>query len=873
MVHCECIRRWLAACQIDVARLLWALTIAFGAIAAPSAATAGTVHVEWGAPTGTSGWCTAVFGTSGDSYCYASPYEACARQWQEFGPSATFYGYAEYSQWNSKACKWVYNWPDFGPLPATVYWACSPSPPGILGIAPGRCLATAEDVPTRVPGDGGIGMCRVCTPHPIDIVTGNKFFRAEDFQAEGATRLSRSYSSLPLGGAKNAVSRLPAGLANWTFDFAYELQVSSDWDVYQIVAVNSPSGAAYRFHRNATSGLMEPAVSTEQPMPQQDYFLTFDGTWPGTLSTLANAVSKWILQDSSDRIWYLETRPDPISGKFIVARPMRMVEPGGREYTFTYSNFFELLAVADNQGNEVAFDWIRTTVPVAIGAAHLPDGKSITYVYGTIAATGSNPDRLARVEYRDAAGTVVDKTSYDYGDARFPYAITAVKDRNDAVRWSVTYDVQGRALTSSGPSDVDKYAVAYGAMSSTFTRTVTNPFGKVSTYTFTRSGSSYYGIKLTGIATAATANTPASTVSVTNGTDYFQSGATDEEGRIAASTRDTRGRAIQVVEAQGTPQARATSTTWRSDLNLPTQIVAPGLTTTFTYAAGTSGGAPPAPTVSQAYAYSGSAQTYTVPAGISSATIELWGGAGGNGNYTTGAWSGAGGYVKATFAVSPGDVLKFEVGGGGAGAMRNANGGAGGWPDGGSGAHGDAGDGGGGGSSRFYINSILKAVAGGGGGSGGWSTPGVAGAGGGANGQSATGAGGTGGSATAGGVDISQATDVNKMGRSIVSFPGAQRLGGWGSTVGNNTTATSDDGGGGGGGYWGGGGGGGDSQSGGGGSSWIDASATKSVNLAGNRQTPAMTPAGQPTVAIGVNSGSAGAAVAGGDGYALLKAR
>jgi hypothetical protein len=276
---------------------------------------------------------------------------------------------------------------------------------------------------------------------------------------------------------------------------------------------------------------------------------------------------------------------------------------------------------------------------------------------------------------------------------------------------------------------------------------------------------------------------------------------------------------------------------------------------------------PAAPAVVPNYAFVGAAQTALVPAGKTSATVTMWGGAGGNGNWSSGAWSGAGGYVQATFPVSPGDVLKFEVGGGGQGAARNANGGAGGWPDGGPGGRGDSGSGGGGGSSRFYINDVLMAVAAGGGGSGGLGGAGSAGAGGGATGQAGffPASSGTGGSQAAGGWDAKDTSNANKTGRSIVAFPGAQRTGGFGSANGDPTTLSTDDGGGGGGGYWGGGGGGGDSWPGGGGSSWTHASATGVTNTAGNRQTPAGSP--PAGIAAGVNSAVNGPAVPGGDGY------
>lgn len=57
--------------------------------------------------------------------------------------------------------------------------------------------------------------------------------------------------------------------------------------------------------------------------------------------------------------------------------------------------------------------------------------------------------------------------------------------------------------------------------------------------------------------------------------------------------------------------------------------------------------------------------SFTVPAGTTKIMVELWGG-GGGGNFYCG--GGGGGYIKATFAVIPGDICTIIIGNGGAGA-------------------------------------------------------------------------------------------------------------------------------------------------------------------------------------------------------------
>src|SRR5437773_11875856 len=89
------------------------------------------------------------------------------------------------------------------------------------------------------------------------------------------------------------------------------------------------------------------------------------------------------------------------------------------------------------------------------------------------------------------------------------------------------------------------------------------------------------------------------------------------------------------------------------------------------------------------FAYTGAAQTWTVPAGVTQATFDLYGAAGGT---RAAPAAGLGGRATATIAVTAGDTLQVNVGG------RGGNGpqGDGGFNGGGS-ATGGAGAGGGGG--------------------------------------------------------------------------------------------------------------------------------------------------------------------------------
>ncbi|NBV14360.1 MAG: hypothetical protein EBS07_09880, partial [Sphingobacteriia bacterium] len=248
----------------------------------------------------------------------------------------------------------------------------------------------------------------------------------------------------------------------------------------------------------------------------------------------------------------------------------------------------------------------------------------------------------------------------------------------------------------------------------------------------------------------------------------------------------------------------------------------------------------------QTFNYTGSAQTFVVPTGVTSLTVEAWGAKGGNSGYT----GANGGYTRGTITVTPGQTINVYVGG--QGALP-----AGGWNGGGNGGSTSTVGAGGGGASDIRIGGSALAdrvmVAAGGGGSGGstiYNATGGAGGSGtfcaspygnggqggggcaiGGNGGCAGGVannygtGGAGGGLTSGGA-------TSGSGTGVFGTAGTLGIGG----VGGNF-AGRNGGGGGGGGYYGGAGGmsgnGGCNGGGGGGSSYVDNSIFSSITLTG----------------------------------------
>lgn len=208
--------------------------------------------------------------------------------------------------------------------------------------------------------------------------------------------------------------------------------------------------------------------------------------------------------------------------------------------------------------------------------------------------------------------------------------------------------------------------------------------------------------------------------------------------------------------------------------------------------------------------YTGSQQTWTVPAGVGTIEVEMYGASGGNSNNSKG---GLGGKVTAKMNVSPGQVLYLYVGGEGTSIYGNTGSANGGWNGGGNGYNSSSSysAGGGGGATDIRIGGTAIAnrmlVAGGGGGAGyncSGTNPHKGGEGGGLIGGSGYYCGyiygyhnGTGGTQLEGGRNAyAYSTGAGSLGTGSASYTSYQSGGGGGGYYG------------GGGGYYGGGGGG-----------------------------------------------------------------
>ncbi|MDJ0642937.1 MAG: RHS repeat protein, partial [Erythrobacter sp.] len=520
-------------------------------------------------------------------------------------------------------------------LPAYVQTVC---PDGYVASIDGYCR---QNAPPERPCDdpcsnsGNEGRTNPKTENPVVVSTGAKVLSSVDYaSADGLFRISRSYRSFQVGSPirqRSLPRSLPRGLDGfWNFDFSIELQfgaiAGSPSDPNAVVGILMPDGTGYGFVLQPDGTWIEdPGAGSGTS--SNNLKLEFVGTLPEELWTIRDIPTVWKLTDRHDTVWTIETRNGPNGGNYLIGWPTSMVARSGYSQTYTYADDGSLASLSDNFGRIANFSWEerqittlenpgagRLPVPVRVSSIDLPDGTTLAYDYesatlpgiGTVYSSskwnnrwsgGSSPSgarsvigvrypkirRLKSVERRAANDDVLDSATYLHEHDRYAWNVTGIVDNRGERISTYVYDTAGKVVSSELANGSERKTFAYSAVGSDRTRTVTNAYGKQETYTFGEFSSGDRDYRLTSLEGDATAATEASVESVSYGGDTYVASTTDAEGRLITTTRDARGRPIDITEASGTTDARTTSITWHADFNVPVTIVSPRITETRGY--------------------------------------------------------------------------------------------------------------------------------------------------------------------------------------------------------------------------------------------------------------------------------------------------
>ena len=372
--------------------------------------------------------------------------------------------------------------------------------------------------------------------NPINITTGNKYEEVTDYETAGPNRLgfTRYYNSLAdLGASPSILGKAWRSKYDRTLYFITPTSLIAERATGQTLTFTL-NGGAWK--------------------PDSDVDLRLTQTGSGVGST-------WTLVDREDTVeTYSATAPD-------IAMLTTIRSRNGYTSTLSRNADGTIQAVTDSFGRTLQFSYQNGR----LSALSTPDNLTLTYSY---TAPSGTPDRLTSVGYSTTPAT---NQTYVYENASFPYALTGIVDETGKRYATWAYDASGRANLSQHAGGVDRVLVAYNANG---TRTVTNALGQREIYTF----AVQQGVaKVTRVDRLVTATTAAANRQFSYDANGYLASETDWNGIPTTYVNDARGLPLTIVEAAGTPPQRMTTIAYDPQFHVPTQVVAPGITTDLVY--------------------------------------------------------------------------------------------------------------------------------------------------------------------------------------------------------------------------------------------------------------------------------------------------
>jgi RHS repeat-associated protein len=386
------------------------------------------------------------------------------------------------------------------------------------------------------------------TGDPVNLGTGNAFSGVVDFTTGGvnALRLKRFYNSRPT----SDFSSLGIG---WRHGYDIRLRINATGTGVSEATVFLPDGKEVFFKK--VSGVWQPE----------------DSDVKAKIARVTGSPVTWVFTDADDT--------KVVFNNALTARAQTITAAAGFQLTLAYDSKGNLATVTDSYGRQIAFTYSNNIENAPLASVTVPSGRTISFTLESPEGGSIPSGRLMAVTYPDATpGNPSDnpKVQYLYEDPDLPYAVTGIVDENGDRTASFAYDDEARATLAEMAGGAGRFTMAYGSG----TTTVTNPLGKQAVYTFATVKNVP---KVTAIAGQASANCSASNAAYAYDANGFLSSATDWNGNQTTWTKDGRGLPTSIVEAVGSPLARTTSVTWHATFRVPTQIVVPGRTTTYTY--------------------------------------------------------------------------------------------------------------------------------------------------------------------------------------------------------------------------------------------------------------------------------------------------
>ena len=365
--------------------------------------------------------------------------------------------------------------------------------------------------------------------NPINVATGNKYQQEVDIPPIGG-------SDLPLQFERHFNSELQLNAAigvKWTHTY-HRLVIPDNETTF----VRREDGSGYGFV-NTNSGWQ----------PDRDI--------PVQLEEL-------------DSGWRYTNTDDSVEEYDLNGRLISITDRAGNTQTLSYDSQDRLEQVTDRFNQSLTFSYDDADRIAGITDAN---GEVYRYEY-------DDSDNLITVRYPDTTPADMSDNptrTYHYEDPNYLNHLTGITDETGARFASWAYDDLGRAILSKHDETDERVDIVYNTDGTT---TVTDVQGQNHTYTFENM---FSALRTGNISGGACATCGGNAQTITYDANGFVASRIDFNGNVTNFTRDSRGLELTRTEAFGTPEQRTITTTWHPDFRLPTGIVEPNKTTTFTY--------------------------------------------------------------------------------------------------------------------------------------------------------------------------------------------------------------------------------------------------------------------------------------------------
>lgn len=489
---------------------------------------------------------------------------------------------------------------------------------------------------------------KVAAGNPVIFSTGNKIEPEIDFVSGGEMPLSlkRTYNYY------------------WNGIGIFGRRWLSDYDYKLLFTTEDPTSPCYTRPGNSRCDPLNKPIWAQRPDGRKIKFNYSVTPTPGWYEDKASPIAK-IIQTGSTYTLYSESHTVEVYD--YDGFPSNLANEQGIGWAFTYDINHYLTRVTHSSGRHVDFGWVNGLLANVTD----PAGNIYRYTYATIAvgntlvtpSPSGNPASLTKQSSSQQAlllmptlddppptpydppiqtmvallktttqpGSTPTTLTYHYEDSRFATALTGKTINGTRYSW-FTYDANARAIETKHANGVERYQFYYmvGSYNTITGATVTNPLGKVTTYTFDDAG---HELSVTGQASAHCSATYKERNYDSNG---YPASTADFRGTITSYAYNSKGQLTQSVEDVFGSAPRTTTHAWDAN-NRQTRVTIAG--------------------------YSQRDTTYTANGRIASQTVTTLGGNGGSGRTLTTTYvytTGSNGLVSQLVVTAAGSATTYH---------------------------------------------------------------------------------------------------------------------------------------------------------------------------------------------------------------------